>query len=327
MTPPLCPYCQRINLDNPNGYYSLGKRSRLVESRHECPFCDLVWHASKFELNDDDSHVGITWTPDGFVPGKISENNFTEFGDPMIVPIDDRQTVSSPEGVGRHIKSKVSSTTLKTWLNLCESSSSPTRHQDCKPRDVWRRGDAGSSRDGLKELWLVDVHTYRIHKFRSTDSSRLKHPYVVLSYVIGDHKLLPKYNLIDLEDFKTGGLDTEKLPQTYWDAMEVVRMLDLKYLWVDALCLPSGELGKDEKRKYDEGIANFDRIYEGAELTIIAADGEDADSGIRAINRDEDTSGKRWHYRRNIASGEKWELIRGVYDRLKDRPYVTRGWT
>jgi hypothetical protein len=219
------PYCQRIKLDNPDGYYSHGKRSRLVESRHECPFCDLVWHASKFELNDDDFHVGITWTSDGFVPGKIRENNFTEFGNTLIVPIDDGLTVSSPEGFGRHIQSKVSSTTLKKWSNLCESSGSPTRYQDCKPRDVWCRGDAGSSRDGLKELWLVDVNTYRIHKFRSTDSSRLN-----LSYVIGDHKLLPKYNLIDLDDYKTGGLDTEKLLHTYWDAMEVVRMLDLKYL-------------------------------------------------------------------------------------------------
>lgn len=333
MTHNRCKYCKKIDLDNPSGYTPLGTRSWVEKWQEQCPFCDLLWHASQFEINDDDSPVGITWTSDGFVPGEVKEKKLTDFGDPMIVPIKPPgETLPSPEGFGRHINdSKVSSTTLTKWSKLCNPISHPARHGVCAPKNVWDQGDAGSSRSGLKDLWLVDVNTHCIHRIQSTDSDRNNYSYVVLSYVIGqDHTLIPHFSLSDLRDFESGiGVYKVKdmLPQTYLDAMTVVKMVGLSYLWVDALCLPDKDKGDIEKRKYEEGIANFDRIYEGATLTIVAADGKNANGGILAIKRRDISPEKRWQYRRNMPDGSKWGLIRGVYDRLKDHKYVTRGWT
>jgi Heterokaryon incompatibility protein (HET) len=58
--------------------------------------------------------------------------------------------------------------------------------------------------------------------------------YAVLSYVIGDTNL-PSYSREDFDAFKDKGIDVSSLPQTYQNAIKVVKMLDPNYLWVDAV--------------------------------------------------------------------------------------------
>lgn len=82
-------------------------------------------------------------------------------------------------------------------------------------------------------------------------------PYVALSYVWGT----------SLEDW----------PQTILDAVEVTKRLGEKYLWVDRLCINQSNL---EEKKFL--ISKMDAIYEGAEFTIVAAEG-DARSGLPGV--------------------------------------------
>ncbi|KAJ9633951.1 hypothetical protein H2199_009150 [Coniosporium tulheliwenetii] len=70
-------------------------------------------------------------------------------------------------------------------------------------------------------------------------------------------------------------LNQEHLPQTIKDAMFVVNLLGEKYLWVDALCII-----QDDPVEKANTISNMHSIYQSAVLTIVAASGKDADSGL-----------------------------------------------
>ncbi|KAE8446970.1 hypothetical protein EG329_011452 [Mollisiaceae sp. DMI_Dod_QoI] len=67
-------------------------------------------------------------------------------------------------------------------------------------------------------------------------------------------------------------------PQVIEDSLRVAQDLNIAYLWVDRYCIPDDAAGKHLQ------IANMDRIYSGAEITIIAAAGQDASHGLPGIS-------------------------------------------
>ncbi|KAI1846946.1 hypothetical protein JX266_006821 [Neoarthrinium moseri] len=120
--------------------------------------------------------------------------------------------------------------------------------------------------------WLIDVAENRI-----VDASE-EYSYVALSYLWGgkDMLKLTKQNLMTLRQPKA--LSGANLPQTIADAIKIVRLLGERYLWVDALCIIQDD---DETRDYL--ITHMTSVYANAILTIVAADGADADFGIRGL--------------------------------------------
>lgn len=98
--------------------------------------------------------------------------------------------------------------------------------------------------------------------------------YVALSYVWGR-----AVGGGEKEDFKTD-LRGCHLPRTVRDAMNVVLVLGMKYLWVDRYCINDTEPGTKHRM-----ISNMDAVYEQAYLTIIAASGSDGDHGLPSVSR------------------------------------------
>jgi hypothetical protein len=64
--------------------------------------------------------------------------------------------------------------------------------------------------------------------------------------------------------------------------MEICKKLKIRYLWVDMLCI----VQDDPQSKHSE-IQNMGNIYEGAYVTVIAASGINAESGIWGIPAEE----------------------------------------
>jgi hypothetical protein len=77
---------------------------------------------------------------------------------------------------------------------------------------------------------------------------------------------------------EAGSLSKFDLPKTIVDGIELTLLLGLRYLWVDALCIRQDD---DIDKKYQ--IKNMANIYQGAELTIIAAAGQDSDAGLPGL--------------------------------------------
>lgn len=124
--------------------------------------------------------------------------------------------------------------------------------------------------------WLIDVCRGCIVLAGSSDR------YVALSYVWGNVESikLTKSNLSKLQC--DGALrETETflaIPRTIRDVMEFVRLLGESFLWVDCLCI----VQDDEDTKHDQ-INSMASIYLNAYVTIIAANGWDANHGLRGI--------------------------------------------
>jgi len=115
----------------------------------------------------------------------------------------------------------------------------------------------------------------------------------------------------------------DNYPATYRDAMTVAQNLNLNYLWIDSVCLVQGD---DRER----GLANMDRIYEGADLTIVAADGANADTGLFSINPSRKNYQHHKHIRiddyGNYNSTATWSSVESLFEHLNRSKYMTRGW-
>lgn len=70
-----------------------------------------------------------------------------------------------------------------------------------------------------------------------------------------------------------------KLPQTVQDTMAFCRNVGLRHLWIDTLCIV-----QDDKTDKDYMIQSMDDVYGHAAVTLIAAAGADADSGLRGVS-------------------------------------------
>jgi hypothetical protein len=73
-------------------------------------------------------------------------------------------------------------------------------------------------------------------------------------------------------------ISIETLPRTFQDAIKVTRGLGVRYLWIDALCII-----QDSKDDMAKEISTMGSIYRNATMTIAAANGNNADSGLFSI--------------------------------------------
>lgn len=104
--------------------------------------------------------------------------------------------------------------------------------------------------------------------------------YLALSYVWGEHDSFAATTKTSESLGQKGGLGRQmnKIPQTIKDAMEVVRKLGERYLWVDRLCIE-----QDNPTQKEVEIQKMDIIYSHALITIIAHAGLSATSPLPGV--------------------------------------------
>ncbi|KAK8029242.1 hypothetical protein PG991_006298 [Apiospora marii] len=151
---------------------------------------------------------------------------------------------------------------LRDWKTMCI-----TEHGErcCNPLQLSRAYPA----------WLVDTYNNCVVPGDGISE------YVALSYVWGTKAYLrcESANLDALQHqgaLSEGPLSTD-LPPTISDAMGLVRSLQERYLWVDALCIV-----QDAPDQTREQLLIMAKIYAFAVFTIVAADG-DASEGLPGI--------------------------------------------
>ena len=135
---------------------------------------------------------------------------------------------------------------------------------------------------------LIDVHSMRVvQKDMLALNGYEEPPYAALSYVWGDTGRqclnLKVHNLRDLESHIEG----QPLPiaRTIRDAIDVTGRIGLRYLWVDSLCIIQyDDRNGDDPEARSSQILQMDRIFGHAAITIVAADGLDAQAGLPGIS-------------------------------------------
>ena len=158
---------------------------------------------------------------------------------------------------------------IKTWLKTCGET-----HVTCAalsqkvtsavlPKRLIDLGDAGSTE--LPRLVKTQGGNYI---------------YVALSYTWGpegNHVVLTRSN----EEALSSGLKSSLLPQTFQDAILVCRKLDVRYLWIDALCITQSEPMDDTlNEELSHEIHIMGEIYTNAIFTIASASASNVRQGL-----------------------------------------------
>ncbi|KAI9661044.1 MAG: hypothetical protein M1821_009371 [Bathelium mastoideum] len=142
--------------------------------------------------------------------------------------------------------------------------------------------------------------------------------YACLSYVWGEYRTI-KLNSEDLKPFSAkGGLSQKHaaISKTIRAAMEVVRAIGKRFLWVDSLCIQ-----QDDDNEKKRQIAQMDRIYGHAVVTIVAADGHSADSGLLGITYSRTVD----QIAEEVKDGVNVLIPLNIKEQLN--PWNTRAWT
>jgi hypothetical protein len=99
--------------------------------------------------------------------------------------------------------------------------------------------------------------------------------YAALSYLWGGVSMLKttKGNFDRL--CRENGIQEDEIPLTVRDSIHFLRKIGWQYLWVDALCIIQDD--DDDKKSQ---ISKMQAIYRFADFTIVAASGDDSNSGL-----------------------------------------------
>ncbi|KAF4973375.1 hypothetical protein FSARC_353 [Fusarium sarcochroum] len=193
---------------------------------------------------------------------------------------------------------------IKEWLSRCSQL-----HGDKCNRSI---GDLES----FKPQLLVDVVKGCV-AVCDEESPR----FLTLSYTWGQTKNFraTKSNVEQLQE--PGALRSDyvaaQLPKTILDAIELTRALGETWLWIDSLCIV-----QDDEEVLAHELAEMHRIYASSFLTIIAADGDDAEHGLRGLKG---ISSERTINQTVVPlSGD--ERIRWIEHSPSDRPFDERGY-
>lgn len=132
--------------------------------------------------------------------------------------------------------------------------------------------------------------------------------YVALSYVWGPQLA---------HDQPNSSGKTQVYPKVVKDAMLVAREVGIPYLWVDRYCIDQQNI----EEKHDM-VASMDKIYAGAELTLIAAAGADPRFGLPGVS-----TTPRIKSRSIRLSHGALDIIPDPCNEIRKTVWASRGWT
>lgn len=149
------------------------------------------------------------------------------------------------------------------WVEQCDS----THESACDESQL-------RNNEGPTEVVFVDVQTNCLVK------NHLNQRYVALSYVWGQQRNIFQTTLSNvnaLMQVKSLSKSWKSVPATIQDAIILARKLEVRYLWVDRLCII-----QDDAASIQSNIAQMASIYAQSYFTIIATEG-DSETGILGI--------------------------------------------
>lgn len=205
-------------------------------------------------------------------------------------------------GFARELTERVNVEVIRLWLSYCGN-----KHHLCSQQisDSYPPG-----------FILIDAVKMCLVPVAPHNSVR----YIALSYVWGDISQ-PTLTKAVLETWLSDGqLRDVEIPRTISDAIELVQMIRYRYIWVDALCIVQDDL---ESRHGQ--ISQMHEIYRQADLTIVAADGDNCSAGLPGVTLDRARMYK--HRRYELPGFYFMKVPSSTKHIIEMAPWRTRGWT
>lgn len=300
----LCDICSAIGFSNDGAdrkaVFSLGFLGD-IKRRPSCSFCKLVLDSMQDERIIHTQPIEHYNTHEVRVfrqgPKRFSIQPLPSYSKVLF-----ESEVKGFESLGS--SSQIDFNMVKSWLRACEGA-----HQKCVPNE-------GPFNVDLSFFRCIDVEDMCITPVPIVSQ------YVALSYKWGECEpfLLLKLNKDDL--FAKNGLrrNWNSIPKTIQDAIDFVRSVDCRYVWIDQLCLI-----QDDDHDRGTGINAMDLVYEQSYFTIVAGSGTDADSGLPGVK--EGTRSSSRQVTGKILAGINLVLRHTMQDIVDKSEYHHRGWT
>jgi hypothetical protein len=144
----------------------------------------------------------------------------------------------------------------KSWLDHCSQ---------------YHNVECGNTRSIIEGLRLINCED------RSIVEAGKDVRWIALSYVWGKSSQAAQPQ-IDHPSHQDGLCLPSRISQTVEDAITVTKRLGYRFLWVDEYCINQ----RSETHRMDQ-IQKMDQIYRGADLTIVAAAGQDKHHGLPGV--------------------------------------------
>ncbi|KAK4499266.1 hypothetical protein PRZ48_009779 [Zasmidium cellare] len=191
---------------------------------------------------------------------------------------------------------------VRKWYRLCR-----TVHAERCSEPQWVQVVQYES------LRVVDVEK------RSVQLAPPSCSFAALSYVWGSSESQVVLTVEEHKRLVEGPFELTKLPNVVEDAIQVTKELGLRYLWVDALCIPQRPVDNPEKARQ---LHQMNGIFRSAEVCIIAAGCKDVNDHIPGVHTSRAASTWRLVNGRALAVSEpKYE------DEIPSTTWNRRGWT
>lgn len=162
---------------------------------------------------------------------------------------------------------------VRHWLTECE-----TKHKHCKSHD-WRRSQ---KREGSMPRPFVPTRLLLIGpieepyiKLIEPNENTFKDCFVTLSHCWGFRFKPPELVQENHQKLMSDGIEIRLLPQTFRDAIELARYINVKHIWIDCLCIKQGDA---EEWKYE--AARMHLVYGSAYCNLAAADSPNGTGGM-----------------------------------------------
>ena len=154
---------------------------------------------------------------------------------------------------------------MHLWLQDCQSS-----HTLCSTS---RKHDKGWCPTRVIDIGPVDSTTWRLECTIDHKDRQQFERYIALSYRWGRNpSLLLLLNTID--DFRHGKL-IDELPRTFRDVVRVAKNFNVRYLWIDALCII-----QDSSEDWSREALKMHQVYANSLFTIAATASADENDGL-----------------------------------------------
>ncbi|KAK0613672.1 heterokaryon incompatibility protein-domain-containing protein, partial [Immersiella caudata] len=129
--------------------------------------------------------------------------------------------------------------------------------------------------EGVSPLRLLNVMHENSIKLEDTNGA--KRAYAALSYCWGDSEAMEvsKTTSKNLESRRLN-FSINSLPQTLQDAILVARLLNVRYVWIDAICIV-----QDDAKEFIQESQKMMEYYGNAIFTIVPLLSRSADDGMR----------------------------------------------
>lgn len=269
------------------------KRPRYLQLDCGKSFCRD--HNSWGCLPNLSSHVNIVFdTPDGRREDSRYRYSYPDYIVSFSVSTDVEMLDFQP--------SPLQANEVSAWLDLNNTK----RHlQDCLRHHAPCDQQKEVSSSQLSRLRVIDCST------RSIITPSSNSPYVALSYRWGENHSKTREEQTDILP--------ENLPATIEDAISVTRSLGFQYLWVDKYCV-----SQTDQSDFKRQIRQMHLIYRSAQITIIAAGGMDANSGLVGFSTPRASMQTKGRYGKlNLITFSLWPWASVIFI----EGWIRRGWT